>query len=137
MFKIFFFNYVIYLNYGISTNDYIFFYLHFLVSLWNLFGITKGFKAQRCGSFLEIKEHGCKDVVQRKNHAVEILEVKIESYNYMINVFFIKKDMHAKCVLIQEKYIFFKFSLKHILNFFFLSWNDAYCSQANILNAQF
>nr|XP_034310719.1 integrin beta-6-like isoform X2 [Crassostrea gigas] len=34
----------------------------------------QGFKAKRCGSFSEMKENECKDVVQRKNHAVEILE---------------------------------------------------------------
>lgn len=34
----------------------------------------QGFKAKRCGSFSEMKENECKDVVQRKSHVVEILE---------------------------------------------------------------
>lgn len=50
--------------------------VYFLVFSLIRFGITKGFKAKRCGSFSEMKENRCKDVVQRKKHAVEILEVK-------------------------------------------------------------
>nr|XP_034310720.1 integrin beta pat-3-like isoform X3 [Crassostrea gigas] len=34
------------------------------------------FYAQRCGSYLELNVSGCKEVVQRKSHTVEILENK-------------------------------------------------------------
>lgn len=97
------------LNYGLLRNDYrnIFFWCIFI----NMFsiGITKGFKAKRCGSFSEMKENECKDVVQRKNHAVEILEVK--------EILSLKKDMHQTFVLIHEKYIIFIYCFQHIFTF--------------------
>lgn len=56
-----------------------------------------------------MKENECKDVVQRKNHAVEILEVK--------EIVSLKKDMHQTFVLIHEKYIIFIYCFQHIFTF--------------------
>lgn len=58
-----------------------------------------------------MKENRCKDVVQRKKHAVEILEVK--------EILSLKKDMHQTFVLIHvhEKYIIFIYCFQHIFTF--------------------
>lgn len=65
-----------------------------------------------------MKENECKDVVKRKNHAVEILEVK--------EILSVKKDMHQTFVLIHEKYIIFIYCFQHIFTFVSLLKNGEY-----------
>lgn len=54
-----------------------------------IFFRNKVFYAQRCGSYLELNVSGCKEVVQRKSHTVEILEVKICMHVYIEKVAYI------------------------------------------------
>lgn len=68
----------------------------FLIYNWQWFSIiiiiffcNKVFYAERCGSFLELNVSGCKEVVQRKSHTVEILEVKICMHVYIEKVAYI------------------------------------------------